>query len=110
MDALVDDGVVNEFAGEADATTGKMPAPLIRVIHGAVDAVAEAEFFGELEMERPGAGLIANRLKALNDGALVRTRQNRSDLGFQAETLLEIQFAQRNSQYNLFRRSSDQLL
>ena len=92
LDALVDVGVVNDFAGEKHAAIGKLPAGLIRVIHGAVDAVTKAEFFRELEVETAGTRFIAHGLEAFDDGALVGTRQNRSDLGFQAETLLEIHF------------------
>src|SRR5687768_16477848 len=102
LDARVDVGVVNDFARQEDAAIGKLAARLIRVVDGAIDAVTEAEFLRELEMKRPGGGLIANGLEALDDGALIGTRQNRSDLGFQAETLLEIHFAQRNSSITFF--------
>ncbi len=93
--ALVDVGVVDDLAGQKHPAIGKLAARLVGVIDGAIDAVAKAEFLGELEVEPARAGLVAEGLQAFDDGALVGTRQNGSDLGFQAETLLEIHFAQR---------------
>ena len=92
LDAAVDVGVVDDFAGQEDAAIGKLPPGLVGVVDGAIDAVTKAEFLGELEVEPARAGLVAEGLEAFDDGALIGTRQNRSDLGFQAETLLEIRF------------------
>ena len=92
LDAAVDVGVVDDLAGQEHAAIGKLAARLVGVVDGAIDAVAKAEFLGELEVEPARAGLVAEGLEAFDDGALVGTRQNRSDLGFQAETLLEIRF------------------
>jgi hypothetical protein len=46
-------------------------------------------------MEIARRRFVAHGFEALDDGALIGTRQNGSDLGFQAETLLEIHFVQR---------------
>src|SRR5688572_8821576 len=102
LDALVDVRIVDNLARQKYPPIGELPARLIRVIDGAIDAVTEAEFFRELDVERPGARLIAHSLKALDDGTLVSARQNRPDLGFQAETLLEIHVAQRNASITFF--------
>ena len=83
---------MDDLARQEDAAIGKLAPRLIGVVDGAIDAVAKAEFPGELEVEPARAGLVAKGLETLDDGALVGTRQNRSDLGFQAETLLEIRF------------------
>ncbi len=97
LDALVDVGVMNDFAGEKHAAIGKLAARLVGVIDGAIDAVTKAELFRELEVETAGRRFVAQGFEAFDDGALIGTRQNRPDLGFQAETLLEIHFVQRNS-------------
>src|SRR6185436_12511298 len=70
-------GVVNDLAGEKHAAIRKLAAGLVRVVDGPVNAVAKAEFPGELEVEPARAGLVAETLEALNGGALVSTRQNR---------------------------------
>ncbi len=100
--ALVDVGVVDDFAGQEHAAVGKLPAGLVGVVHRAVDAVAKPEFPGELEVQFAGAGLVAEGLEPFDDGALVGTRQNRSDLGFQAETLLKIRLTQRATIISLY--------
>jgi hypothetical protein len=55
---------------------------LIGVVDGAIHAVAKAEFLGELEMESGRNGLVTQGLQPFDNGALIGTRQNWSDLGF----------------------------
>ena len=83
---------MDDLARQVDALVGKLPSRLVGVVHGAIDAVAKAEFLGELEVKSARDGLVTKGLQPLDDRALIGTRQNRSDLGFQAETLLEIRF------------------
>ncbi len=47
--------VVDDFAGQEHAAIGEPLARLVGVVHGAIDAVAEAEFLGQ--MDRQPAGL-----------------------------------------------------
>ena len=47
--------VVDDLAGEEHAPIGKPPARLVGVVHGPIDAVAEAELAGE-EDGQPSAG------------------------------------------------------
>src|SRR5688572_32108558 len=89
LDARVDVGVVNDFARQEDAAIGKLAARLIGVIDGAIDAVTEAEFLRELEMKRPGGGLIANGLEALDDGAL-RSEEHTSELQSQSNLVCRL--------------------
>ena len=48
---LVDVRVVDDFAGQEDASIGKALARLVGVVDGAIDAVAEAELAGQMERE-----------------------------------------------------------
>ena len=51
---LVHVRVVDDFAGEEHAAVGKALARLIRVVDGAIDAVAEAELAREMDGEAAG--------------------------------------------------------
>ena len=51
---IVDVGVVDDFPGQEHAAIGKALARLVGVVHGAVDAVAEAELARE-EHGQPSA-------------------------------------------------------
>jgi hypothetical protein len=90
LDAAVDVRVVDDLAREEDPLVGKLAPRLVGVIDRAIDAVAEAEFLRELDVDPGRTGLVARSLQPFDHRALIGTRQNRSDLGFQAETLLEI--------------------
>ena len=51
---VVDVRVVDDLAGQVDGTIGKPLARLIRVVDGAIDAVAEAELAREMDGEAAG--------------------------------------------------------
>ena len=59
LEAAVDVGVVDDLARQEHAAIGKLAARLVGVVDGAIDAVAKAEFPGELEVEPARAGLVA---------------------------------------------------
>ena len=50
---IVDVGIVDDLAGQVDVLLGKSPPRLIGVVDGAVDAVAESEFAGEVHGQTP---------------------------------------------------------
>ena len=100
--ALVDVRIVDDLAGQKHAPVGKLPAGLVGVVDGTINAVTKPEFLGEFEMESARAGLVTESLKTFDDGALVSTRQNGSDLGFQAETFLKVHLAQRVTIISLY--------
>ena len=52
-DLIVDVRVVDDFAGQKDAAIGKALARLVRVVDGAIDAVAEAKLACEMDVSRP---------------------------------------------------------
>ena len=51
---VIDPRVVDDLAHEEDAAIGKLPACLVRVVDGAIDAVAEPEFSGEADGQAAG--------------------------------------------------------
>ena len=51
---VVDVRVVDDFAGQEHRAIGKALARLVRVVHGAIDAVAEAELAREVDGQPAG--------------------------------------------------------
>ena len=82
---IVDVRVVDDFAGQEDAAIGKPLARLIRVVDGAIDAVAEAELAREMDREaaRPIPEVVG--LDLLDELAVIVPVQLGRDRIFQVE-------------------------
>ena len=59
--------VVDDFAGQEHAAIGKPLARLVRVVDGAIDAVAEAELLREMDGQPPGSAHESVRADFVND-------------------------------------------
>ena len=81
--------VVNDLAGEVHRSIGKPPARLIRVVHGAVHAVAEAELAREVDGEPAGPVREVVGLDALDDLAVIVLGQHAGDGTLQVEPFPE---------------------
>jgi hypothetical protein len=79
------------FAGQIHITIRKALARLIGVVDGAVHAVAEAEFAGEMDRQSSGAIGEIFRLDALDDCAVIALGEHAGDGLLQVETLAENQ-------------------
>ena len=80
---------MNDLAREVHRSIGKTPARLIRVVHGAVHAVAEAELAGEVDGEPAGPVREIVRLDAFDDFAVVVLGQHAGDGTLQVEPFPE---------------------
>ena len=87
--ALVDVRVVDDFAGQEDVPPRESPPRLIGVVDSPVDAVAEAEFAGEVQREPAGGELIVAGADLVDDGAVVGRRELACDGLFHVEALTE---------------------
>ena len=86
---LVDVRVVDDFAGQEHAAVGKALAGLVRVVDGAIDAVAEAEFARQMDGEPAGAIDEVVGLDALDDRAVIVVGQHAGDGMLQVEAFAE---------------------
>src|SRR4030095_1882958 len=82
---LVDVRIVDDFAGDEEASLREAGSSLVGVVNSAVDAVAEPEFAGEAEREVAGAQGELVRLQVFHDAAAIVLRQLSLDLGLQPE-------------------------
>ena len=82
--------IVNDLANEIDAPVRKLPPRLIRVLHGALHAVAEAEFASEPNRDVPDRERVVFGPHAVHEAPAVVRGKLVLDLGPQAETLSEI--------------------
>ena len=64
--------VVNDFSGQEDVAAGKSAPCLIRVVHGAIHAVAEAEFAREMNGEPPVVVAESAGADVVHERAVVR--------------------------------------
>ena len=83
--------VVDDLPGEEDALYRKALAGLVGVVDRPIDAVAEAEFPGEVDRETPGRVAVALFLDLGDQGRVVAGRQHACDLVFEVEALPEDQ-------------------
>ena len=88
---LVDVGVVDDLAGEKDVAPGKSRDRLVRVVDGAVDAVAEAELPGEMHGEASLFVAIVAGAHLVDESAVVRRGELARDGRLHVETLAEDQ-------------------
>ncbi len=86
---IVDVGIVNNLVGEIHALVRKPLAGLVRVVDGAVDAVAEPEFPGEVDCQSAALSGEITRPHLVDDAAVVRRGELCLDGPFQVETLAE---------------------
>jgi hypothetical protein len=93
LDAPVHVGVVDDLTREEHPPVGKLLACLVRVLDGAVDAVAEAELAGQLQHERARARLVPQAFQPIDHRARVVLLEHGAHHGLQPETLLEIGLA-----------------
>ena len=68
---VVDVRVVDDLAGQKDRAIGKALPRLIRVVHGAIDAVAEAELAREVHGEPAGLKREVGRLDGGDEIAVI---------------------------------------
>jgi hypothetical protein len=80
---------VDDLAGQEHALGRKFLSRLIRVVNGAIDAVAEPEFLREVEREPSGRLDEARRPEVVDDTAVVGGGQVGRDRLFQVEALTE---------------------
>ena len=83
--AIVDVRVVDDFAGQEDAAVGKPLTRLVRVVDGAIDAVAESELAREMNGEAARLMLEVVRLDLLDELAVIVLVQLGRDRVFQVE-------------------------
>src|SRR5690606_31270400 len=95
---LVDVGVVDDLAGEVHAAVRKAAAGLVRVVHRAIDAVAEAELARQVDEETSGAVLIPGRADVVHQLTVIARGEHVGDLVFEVESLAEDQRRQRTSE------------
>ncbi len=86
---LVDVRVVDDLAGQVHAAIGKALARLIRVVDGAVDAVAEAELTRQMHRQAAGAVREVGALDLVDERAVVIVRQHAGDGMLQVEAFAE---------------------
>ena len=87
--AIVDVGVVDDFACQEHAAIGKSLARLIGIVDGAVDAVTEPELAREMDGEASGPILKVVSLDLLDELAVVVLIQLGGDRIFQVEAFAE---------------------
>jgi hypothetical protein len=81
--------VVDDFAGQEHLTVRKLSARLIRVVDGAVDAVAETKLASQV-YEEPSRGVaIVRLLDGCDEPAAVAAGEDASDLVLEVEAFLE---------------------
>jgi hypothetical protein len=78
---------VDDLAGEKHPAIGKLLARLVRVIHGAIDAVAEAELAREMNGQAPGSIDEPGLTDVVDDAAVIGRRQFGLDGRLEVETL-----------------------
>ncbi len=83
--------VVDDFAGQEHLPVWKLPARLIRVVDGAVDAVAEAELASEVHDEPSRGVLIVRFLDGGDQPAAVAAGEDVRDFVLEVEALPEDQ-------------------
>ena len=88
---VVDVRVVDDLAGEMDPPIGKLLASLVGVVDRAIDAVAEAEFPGQVEGEASLFVPVVAPTHLVDEGAVVRGGQLTRDGLFHVEALAEDQ-------------------
>src|SRR5690606_40519091 len=88
--ALVDVRVVDDLADEEDAAVRELVCGLVRVLDGAVHAVAEAEFGGQPDGDAAILGLVAAVADVLDEGAVVLGVEQRAHGLLEAEAAPEV--------------------
>ena len=88
---FVDVRVVNDLAGQVHRHGRKALARLIRVVDGAIDAVAEAELAGEMHGEATDAVGEVVGLDAIDDLAVIALGQHAGDGILEVEAFAEDQ-------------------
>src|SRR6478752_4946633 len=89
---IVDVGIVNDLAGQIDRTVREARPRLVRVIHGAIHAVAEAELAREVQCQSPRCVRVACRFDAIDQVAVIALCQLSGDSVLEIETLPEYQW------------------
>ena len=87
---LVDMGIVDDLADQEQPPVGELDPGLIGVIDRPVHSVAEPEFPGEPEGQRPGVEPILIGAKRLDHGAVVVGGELSFDLGLEPEPAAEV--------------------
>src|SRR5688572_24346386 len=82
--------VVDDLAHQINAAVRELAARLIRVFHGALDPIAEAEFAGEADRHVPDRQGVILGFHPVHKSAAVVAGELVLDLGPKAETLSEI--------------------
>ena len=86
----VDVGIMDDLAGQEDAPFRKLHARLVRVFHGALNAVAEAEFLRQAHADPPRLERVLTAAQQVDELARVVTGQRVLHLGAEAEPLAEV--------------------
>ena len=86
---IVDVRVVDDLAGQEDRAIGKALPRLIRVVDGAVHAVAEAEFPREVDGETAGRETVVRRLDRRDELAVITLGEHVRDFVLEVEAFSE---------------------
>ena len=86
----VDVRIVDDLAHEQEPAVGELVAGLVRVVHRAVDAIAEAEFARQPESERPHRQRVVPGAQQVHEPAVVVGAPLLLDGALEAEALPEI--------------------
>ena len=81
--------IVNDFAGQEDASIGESFPRLIRVIDGPIHAVTEAELPREMDCQPPGVIGEILGFDPLDEGAVVVLGQHAGDGVLEVEAFAE---------------------
>src|SRR5437868_573154 len=95
FEALIDVRVVNDFADQENAAVGEFYSCLIRVIDGAIDAVAETKVLREADVDVVECGVEALRADVFYEGAVIFGGQQWLDLFLETEAAAEIRLFHR---------------
>src|SRR5690606_11371737 len=89
---LVDVGVVDDLAGQVDALALEPFARLVGIVHGAIDAVAEAELPREVDGHPPGLVAVVVGPHLVHERAVIVASELVLDGVLEVEPLAEAQW------------------
>src|SRR5207253_2017793 len=81
----------DDLAGQDDRTIGETPARLVGIVHGAIDAVAEAELAREMDRQPAGRIAVLALLDRRDESAVIALRERSGDFVLEVESFAENQ-------------------
>ena len=77
--------IVDDLAGEDHRAIREASTSLVRIVHGAVDAVAEPEFSGQPNFETTGLEAVVRLFQTFDEVAVIARGQHAGDLVLEVE-------------------------